>query len=327
MPLPPVSSDLVEDARLETVVTADYTEHVLPSVSEDGKLVHRQERWIRDSHSVLGFGAFGVVYRERCGANLRAVKQVKKSVFSDEKINYAAEVEAVTKFSHEKYNHRFVKSYGWFDYGDSIYIAMEYMDNGDLQRYLTRPLPEHEAQLITSQVLEGLAYMHTNGFVHRDLKPSNIMVVKLRPQWWVKIADFGITKRKRHDLSIQHTHRRGTMGYAAPEILGILGPGPRTESVGSSTFAVDMWSLGACAYKLLTNETIFTNLRYLERYTKAHLEFPTVDFEKNTVTADGRDFVTNLMAPQPRRRLSAAQAAKHAWIVAPICSMERYSGF
>lgn len=49
---------------------------------------------------------------------------------------------------------------------------MEYIAFGDLQRYLAKPLPEVEARRITGQVLEGLGFMHDNGFVHRDLKPG-----------------------------------------------------------------------------------------------------------------------------------------------------------
>jgi serine/threonine protein kinase len=50
---------------------------------------------------------------------------------------------------------------------------MEYFQHGDLQDYLssTPPLPEVETQQITSQILEGLSFMHDNGFAHRDLKP------------------------------------------------------------------------------------------------------------------------------------------------------------
>ena len=49
---------------------------------------------------------------------------------------------------------------------------MEYLNLGDLQGYLKEPLPELEARQITTQVLEGLSYMHENGFIHRDLKPG-----------------------------------------------------------------------------------------------------------------------------------------------------------
>lgn len=51
---------------------------------------------------------------------------------------------------------------------------MEYVEHGDLQRYLysALPLPESDTQQITFQVLEGLHFMHKNGYSHRDLKPG-----------------------------------------------------------------------------------------------------------------------------------------------------------
>lgn len=56
--------------------------------------------------------------------------------------------------------------------GGSIFIIMEYLELGDLETHLTRPLPEREARQVVCQVLEGLVFMHDNGFVHRDLKPG-----------------------------------------------------------------------------------------------------------------------------------------------------------
>jgi serine/threonine protein kinase len=49
---------------------------------------------------------------------------------------------------------------------------MEYLPHGDLHKYLSSPLPETDAQHIVSQILEGLDFMHENGFAHRDLKPA-----------------------------------------------------------------------------------------------------------------------------------------------------------
>lgn len=49
---------------------------------------------------------------------------------------------------------------------------MEYFEHGDLRNYLREPLPEHEAQGITAQLILGLACMHSNGFVHGDLEPK-----------------------------------------------------------------------------------------------------------------------------------------------------------
>jgi serine/threonine protein kinase len=102
------------------------------------------------------------------------------------------ELEAMAKFSHSRvrhtclkqllkcltpvlqYNSWFVKSFGWFDNTESIFIAMEYCPHGDLHHYLLdqQELPVAEAQKLTYQILDGLHQMHENGFAHRDLKPG-----------------------------------------------------------------------------------------------------------------------------------------------------------
>jgi serine/threonine protein kinase len=62
--------------------------------------------------------------------------------------------------------------YGWFENDSHIYLAMEYIPHGDLGKFLTKTFSEDEARLITSQLIEGLVFMHENNFVHRDLKPA-----------------------------------------------------------------------------------------------------------------------------------------------------------
>jgi calcium/calmodulin-dependent protein kinase I len=49
---------------------------------------------------------------------------------------------------------------------------MEYIIHGDLQENLTEALPDDQVGCIVRQVLEGLEFMHENGFAHRDLKPQ-----------------------------------------------------------------------------------------------------------------------------------------------------------
>lgn len=174
---PPLLSDLVLDSRLEaTKPSPDCTLHVsfLPGPSARQRRVRVEERWTRDG--CLGRGAFGTVWREKCEqggqTRLRAIKEIKKSIATGEDIDYTRELEAVTKFSHGNYAHCFVHSSGWFEFGDTVFIAMEYLRRGDLQRYLETTLPEGEVREIARQVLEGLGYMHGNGFTHRDLKPG-----------------------------------------------------------------------------------------------------------------------------------------------------------
>ena len=65
-----------------------------------------------------------------------------------------------------------MKSSGWFEDTKSLFIAMEYLPLGDLGNYMTQLFRENETQQIAFQLLEGLDFMHSNGFVHRDLKPQ-----------------------------------------------------------------------------------------------------------------------------------------------------------
>lgn len=74
-----------------------------------------------------------------------------------------------------QYSKCFVKLLGWYDDDASnLYIAMEYFPLGDLQKYMDRPglVDEEHVREISFQVLEGLTYMHQEGFAHRDIKPD-----------------------------------------------------------------------------------------------------------------------------------------------------------
>ncbi|KAK8137469.1 hypothetical protein PG984_002962, partial [Apiospora sp. TS-2023a] len=306
-------SDLVQDSKLETETLDSYTQHIF---YETGRTAHqrrvrRSEKWVRQRF--LGRGSYGTVHLERCitgdeqEERLRAVKEIKKYIVSGEELDYARELEAIAKFSNHNYAHCFVTSQGWFETNESVFIVMEYLADGDLQRYLTRPLPETEAKNIISQVLEGLQYMHDNGFAHRDLKPSNIMVVTSGPDWFVKIADFGISKRRQQDVTSLHTLRRGTFGFAAPEVFGFMPD-------STYTFSVDMWSLGAVAYRILTNCIPFPTLADLSAYMMGQAMFPSTSFRLHNVSMIAQDFIMTLMATDPKERLTATTASMHQWL-------------
>ena len=66
----------------------------------------------------------------------------------------------------------FVRTFGWWETETSVFIAMEYMPRGDLRQYMSRRFTAGETRQIISQVLEGIYFMHENGFAHRDLKPA-----------------------------------------------------------------------------------------------------------------------------------------------------------
>ncbi|ORY61767.1 kinase-like domain-containing protein [Pseudomassariella vexata] len=319
----PLVSDLVHDSKIETVLDGNVAQHTYYSSGQSARerIVRRKETWVRDgSTAFLGQGAYGTVFRERCDQRLRAVKAIKKCVVVGEELDYARELEAIIKFSHPKYSHCFVRSYGWFESADSVFITMEYLRHGDLQKRLTQPLPEGQARQIIAQVLEGLQHMHNNGFVHRELKPGNIMIVTPGPEWFVKITDFGISKRRQECATTLHTLQRGAFGFAAPEALGL----GSDDSRASYTFAVDMWSLGAVTYKILTSVAPFQSLVDLFRYATGILDFPLSELYTHNITKTAQDLVLTLMSPQPNRRPSASAASGHLWFTSDIGDLPRH---
>jgi serine/threonine protein kinase len=194
----PHAVDFLRDSKLDAKFFGHDTLHVSyrSLASNQQRNTRVDERWTRKRK--IGGGTYGQVWLESCSegpkkGDLRAVKEISKAQATVADTDYTRELEAITKFSEAKvslgrrrqlqiilvhmsdsrqYVHCFVQSFGWYESDDSIYIAMEYIEHGDLQKQLTRSFPDFEVQSIASQILQGLQFMHENGFTHRDLKPS-----------------------------------------------------------------------------------------------------------------------------------------------------------
>lgn len=133
------------------------------------------------------------------------------------------------------------------------------------------------------------------------------MVVEKGPDWWVKIADFGISKR-RHELTTLQTRQRGTFAFAAPEAVGFS-----SEEHSSIATALDMWSLGAVAFLILTNTAAFPNFKELADYCSGG-PFPAARLREHGISEPGQDIVASLMSLKPEERPLVDQARQHPWI-------------
>ena len=65
-----------------------------------------------------------------------------------------------------------MKFLGWFDEPKTLYIAMEYLLEGDLTKRVGSLLQQKTVQIISKQILVGLKVIHQKGIAHRDLKPA-----------------------------------------------------------------------------------------------------------------------------------------------------------
>jgi calcium/calmodulin-dependent protein kinase I len=81
-----------------------------------------------------------------------------------------------------------VEFFGWFKDGSDIFLAMEYVPLGDLEKNVVAcsgKVSEPEARDIAEQVLSALQIMHAESFAHRDLKPQ---VCTVSSKWYSMVA-------------------------------------------------------------------------------------------------------------------------------------------
>ncbi|KAF4175439.1 hypothetical protein CNMCM8694_008179 [Aspergillus lentulus] len=307
-------SDLVNDSKLSVRFYEDHFYNEVfdfDSKKPGGPLRRRkkEQKWIRERR--LGRGTFGDVWLYKCdeevGTKFQAVKVIPRLSHSTKAIDYTRELEAMFKFSHRKYEGLFVESFGWFDNPHSVFVTMEYIELGDLEQHLDQPLKEAEAQQISSQLLEGLEHIHSNGFAHRDLKPANIFVVQKGPHWWVKIGDFGVSKRTREGDSAFQTVA-GTPGFWAPEVNMTLG----RDDI-QYTQMVDIWSLGIMLHYILTGCLPFSQHHQLRKYIQDG-QLPTALLNARGVSSECKIFIQKLLVVEPTARLSAKEGLLHSWI-------------
>src|SRR5947209_51929 len=122
------------------------------------------------------------------------------------------------------------------------YIVMEYVDGpscSDLLREHGRLGVEDTVRIVV-EACHGLDYAHRAGVVHRDVKPGNLLISNETGA--VKLADFGIAKAAEQTRVTQVGSVLGTAAYLSPEQAQGKEAGP----------ASDIYSLGVCAYQLLT---------------------------------------------------------------------------
>ncbi|KAI4929126.1 hypothetical protein J4E85_005751 [Alternaria conjuncta] len=297
------ASELVNDTKLDTVFKKDYTIHLID---------RKKHKW--KANQELGQGAFGVVWLEKLvgggDGDVRAVKKINK----EDAKNYNRELHAIAKFSKDRFNTWFVKSFGWYENDEHVFISMEYLPHGDLGCYLDKsgPLPELEVQQIACQILEGLECMHKDEFIHRDLKPQNVLIKETGPRWWIKLGDFGISKRM-DNAELHHTVT-GTPAFMAPEMLAYGGK-LHSETFADSkpyTNAVDIWALGALVFMALTGVRPFA--KDLLSYVNYKTPFPKDLLQKCDVSQPGCDFIERLLAVIPEDRLTASGALHDTWL-------------
>lgn len=210
--------------------------------------------------------------------------------------------------------------YGAFFQEGAVYICMEFMDGGSIDKLYGDGIPENVLRKITYSTTMGLKSLkEEHNIIHRDVKPTNILI-NTRGQ--VKICDFGVSGNL--VASIAKTNI-GCQSYMAPERISSGGIAQAGANPGGGTYSVqsDIWSLGLtiieCAmgrypYPPETYSNIFSQL-------SAIVDGEPPDLPEEGFSEAARNFVRGCLNKIPKLRPTYAMLLQHAWL-APLVKPE-----
>ncbi|KAL4766522.1 mitogen-activated protein kinase kinase PBS2 [Aspergillus foveolatus] len=201
--------------------------------------------------------------------------------------------------------------YGAFFQEGAVYICVEYMDGGSIDKLYGDGIPENILRKVALSTVMGLKSLKDDhNIIHRDVKPTNILV-NTRGQ--VKICDFGVSGNL--VASIAKTNI-GCQSYMAPERIAGGGVQQSGASGGSYSVQSDIWSLGLsiieCAigrypYPPETFNNIFSQLHAI-----VHGEAPNLP--ESEYSDDAHSFVRACLDKNPQKRPTYNMLIRHPWL-------------
>ncbi len=233
---------------------------------------------------------------------------------------------------HECVSPYIIDFYGAFFQEGAVYMCIEYMDGGSIDKLYADGIPENVLRKITYSTIMGLKTLKDgHNIIHRDVKPTNILA---NSDGQVKICDFGVSGNL--VASIAKTNI-GCQSYMAPERIsgGAMAQGANAD--GTYSVQSDIWSLGLtiieCAmgqypYPPEVSSTIFSQLSVgvlppvssssavlLTNATQAIVngEPPSMP---SGYSATASDFVRSCLNKNPMKRSTYSMLLNHPWLKA-----------
>ncbi|ORY74093.1 kinase-like domain-containing protein [Leucosporidium creatinivorum] len=204
--------------------------------------------------------------------------------------------------------------------GSKLYIACRYMSPGsllDISRYKEPDgFPEAVIATALKQTLEGLTYLHQNGWLHRDVKAANLLV---DDDGTVLLADFGVSSSLFQDpaasIANQENLERnsglvsrksfvGTPCWMAPEVV-------ERRAYDSKA---DIWSFGITALELASGRAPNSLFPPAKVLSKTILDAPpTLDREggKYKYGKAMKEMIESCLNKDPSKRPSAEKLLQH----------------
>ncbi|KAK9823509.1 hypothetical protein WJX72_003256 [[Myrmecia] bisecta] len=183
-----------------------------------------------------------------------------------------------------------------------LLIVMELMATSVADLLEEVQLDEPCLAWILHEVLQALAYLHSEHRIHRDVKAANIL---LSAQGAVKISDFGVSGQLTGTLGYRRRTFVGTPYWMAPEVI--------ESSEEGYTQTADVWSLGITAIEMALGSPPHADLHPMRVLFLIPKEpSPSLD---GPFSRAFKDFVSCCLQKDPSLRPSCADLLQHEFIM------------
>lgn len=272
--------------------------------------------WVRGK--LLGRGANAMVYEatNTITSGKMAVRTLAIKPEAPEEMRAMMEslVEEIKVMS--KLEHKNIINYLYLERDSTaVNVFMEYAPGGSLRSVLDKKGKASLDQVVVwlRDILEGLAYLHSEGIVHLDIKCANVL---LAADGTCKLSDFGTARPFKHVDNVKATaaaaassevNASGTMHFMAPEVL----------SGSQFDWSADIWSLGCMTMEMLTGKLPFSTLGPLAvvGYISSLTARDTVQIPKEIVDPHAVAFLSACLCVDPSARPNAVTLQNHPFIV------------
>ncbi|CAI5758241.1 unnamed protein product [Candida verbasci] len=202
-----------------------------------------------------------------------------------------------------------VDFYGAFFVEGAVYMCIEYMDGGSLDKIFGNNIgikDEQSLAYITESVTRGLKELKDqHNIIHRDVKPTNILV---NTQGKVKLCDFGVSGNLVASLAKTNI---GCQSYMAPERIKTLNPNDATYSVQS-----DVWSLGLTILELAVGHYPYPPETYDNIFSQlsAIVDGDPPKLDPMIYSLEAHEFVNRCLNKDPDARPSYSELLESPWL-------------
>ncbi|KAE8717065.1 Calcium-dependent protein kinase 1 [Hibiscus syriacus] len=185
-------------------------------------------------------------------------------------------------------------------YEDSVavHVVMELCSGGELfDRIIQRGhYSERKAADLARTIVGVVEACHSMGVMHRDLKPENFLFINQQEDSPLQAIDFGLSIFFKPGDTLSDVV--GSPYYVAPEVLQkCYGP------------EADVWSAGK------------PNKRYLKRFCMVNLTLHLI--LGPNISESAKDLVKRMLVRDPKKRITAHEVLRHAWVAVDGMAMDK----